>query len=158
MSLHFNIITQDVRDIPDGTRTAWIASGNPKANIWLPLFYGPQPAYEPATHRIIESLPVITAGVSAVIGYTTTPHSQAVLDAMADEAERIAVKDLITTLAADKLEADADLAEAQLYIDLAAPTNAERNTEVLNATKRDKRHYQREKRVIRAVSRLLKSL
>lgn len=158
MSLHFNIITQDVRDIPDGTRTAWIASGNPKANAWLPLTYGTQPAYNAATHRVVEASPVITAGVSVFIGYTTAPHSQAVLDAMASETERSAVKDLIATLDADKLEADADLAEAQTYIDLAAPTNTERNAEVLNAAKRDKRGYQREKRILRCVTRLLRSL
>lgn len=100
---------------------------------------------QPTAQALATAEPIAQAAIAA-----------AAAAAAADAAERQAVKDLRAQLALDIDESTAGQAEAQVYIDLAAPTNQQRNDEVLNSAKRDKQAFQRERRLLRAVRQLLK--
>ncbi len=78
--------------------------------------------------------------------------------AKADRDERDAVKAILGDLDAAITEINAAITQAQTYIDLAAPTNTQRNDEVRNAAIREKNAAQRERRLTRIVRRLLKAL
>jgi hypothetical protein len=95
--------------------------------------------------------------IAAIMVAAQAAQDAAAAEAAADAAERAAVKATRDQLAIDINESIADQAQAQAYIDLAAPTNQQRNDEVLNSARRDKSNEQRWRRLARAVRSLLKS-
>jgi hypothetical protein len=157
MSLYRHNTTGEVRDIDDARIAAWTAAANPKAAQWALYTVNPPPAFDPQTQKILQ-LPATFTGGQWVVTWQVAQLTQAEIDALAQSAETQAIRDLLPTLTADKAESEADQVEAQAYIDLAAPTNAERNAEVLNSAKRDKRRLQRERRQIRVLANLIRLL
>jgi hypothetical protein len=66
MSLFARIRGETVMEIIDldpALHASWVASGNPKANAYLPLIETPQPAYDPLTQALVEAFDVGLANV-----------------------------------------------------------------------------------------------
>lgn len=61
MTLHARLHAEKVREVIDldpDLHASWVASGNPKANAFLPLIETPKPSYNPNTHALEESFDV----------------------------------------------------------------------------------------------------
>lgn len=154
MSL-FRNAAGDIKDIPQERFDAWVAAGNPKATAWKPLVIDELPAFDPATQKV-EFAGFVEEATQYRKTWSVVALTQAELDAIADATERLEVKAMREQIATDIQESIEDQAQAQAYIDLAAPTNAERNQEVQNSARRDKAAEQRFRRLARIARYLLK--
>lgn len=124
---------------------------------WRYFVDSPAPPVDLSTQRMMEG-PAIITETTYTRTWNVVQRSAEEIQAIADAEERAEVKALRDQIRDDMDESDIDKAQAQAYIDIPAPTNTERNEEVLNSAKRDKNNEQRYQRIARAVRRLLKDL
>jgi len=62
----------EVVDLDPAIRSSWLAAGNPKASVYLPVVTLPQPPFDPAREALVEVW-LVTSGVDARRGWRVRP-------------------------------------------------------------------------------------